>query len=80
MKQKKYVQQALGKVSKNSLIIEYHFRNKKSIMFIVTLTILLLDSGVCIPLNKRIELNLKSKVKLQKRKYEPEQILRLLDR
>ena len=42
-------------ISLGNLITYFHFRNLKSI---VTFTILLFDSGVCLPFNNRNVLNL----------------------
>ena len=39
-------------ISLENLIINFHVRNQKSITFFVTFTLLLFDSGVCLPLNK----------------------------
>ena len=63
-------------ISLGILIINFHFRNKKSITFFVTFTILLFYSGVCLPFNKRNALNLK-KIKSRKIKIERNQISRL---
>ena len=55
-----------------NLIIKFHLRNKKSITFFVTFTLLQFDIEVCLPLNKRNELNLsqtaKSKPEKSKKK------------
>ena len=37
---------------------KFHFRNQKSITVFETLTLLLFNSGVCLPFNKGNELNL----------------------
>ena len=57
---------SIGKtfVSLGNLIINFHFRNRKSITFFGTFTILLFDSGVCLPFNNRNAMNLK-KIKRQ---------------
>ena len=68
---------SIGKtfISLGNLIINLHFRNQKSITFFVTFTLLLFDSGVCLPFNKRNELNLKRnhKPNREKTKIEREQ-------
>ena len=43
--------------SPRNLKIKFHFR--KSITFFMTFTILLFDSGVCLPFNQEKDLNLK---------------------
>ena len=45
-------------ISLGNLIINFHFRNQKSITFFQTFTLLLFESGVCFPFNKRNALNL----------------------
>ena len=44
---------SIGKtfITLGNLIINFHFRNKKSTTFLKTLTLLLFDSGVCLPYN-----------------------------
>ena len=44
-------------ISLGNLRIEYHFRNWKSIRFLVTFRFLLFDSGVCLAFNKGNDLN-----------------------
>ena len=60
-----------------NLIINFDFRNKKSITFFATFTIFLFNSGFCLPFNNRNTLNLKKKsqVKPRKIKIEREQNL-----
>ena len=63
--------------SLGNLIINFHFRNRKSITFFVTITLLLFDSGICLPFNNGNALNLKnhkpnrerSKLSVSKFKY-----------
>ena len=51
---------SIGKtfISLGNLIINFHFRNSKSINFFVTVTFLLFDGGFCLPVNNRNALNL----------------------
>ena len=46
-------------ISLGSQIINFHFQNQKSITFFVTFTLLLFDSGVCLPFNNGNGLNFK---------------------
>ena len=55
-------------ISLGYLIIYFHFRNQKSITFIVTFTFLLFDSGFCLPLNNGNALNLKRNHKSNREK------------
>ena len=57
--------------------IKFHFQNKKPIRFFATFTLLLFDRVVCLPFNKRNELNLKRNQKSNHEKSNIEQILRL---
>ena len=54
---------SIGKtfISLGNLTTNFHFQNKKLITFFVTFTILLFDSGVCLPFNNRNALKLKNK-------------------
>ena len=47
-------------ISLENLIINFHFRNLKSIMFFVTFTLFLFDSGVFPPFNNENALNLRN--------------------
>ena len=58
--------------SLRNLIINFHFRNQKSITFFVTFTLLLFDSGVCLPFNNGNALNLKKKSPVKPRKVKTE--------
>ena len=46
---------SIGKtfISLGNLIVNFHFRNKKSITFFETFTLLLLDRGVSLPFNNK---------------------------
>ena len=46
-------------ISLRTLIINFHFRNEKPTTFFVNYTLLLFDSGVCLPFNNRNAMNLK---------------------
>ena len=46
-------------ISLGNLIINFHFLNLNSITFFVTFTLLLFDSGVCLPINNGNAPNLK---------------------
>ena len=59
-------------ISLGNLIINFHFRNQKSITFDVTFTFLLFDRGVCLPFNNGNALNLKKKVQVKPRKTKTE--------
>ena len=50
---------SIGKtsISLGNLIINFHFRNSKSITFFETFTLLLFDSGTRLPFNNRNALN-----------------------
>ena len=47
-------------ISLGNLIINFHFRNQKSITFFVTFTLLLLDSGICLTFNNENAESLKN--------------------
>ena len=47
-------------ISLGNLIINLHFRNKKSITFFVSFTLLLFDSGVSLPFSNGNALNFKN--------------------
>ena len=55
-------------ISLRNLIINFRFRNKKSITFFVTFTLLLSNSGVCLPFNDENALNLKRNHKSNREK------------
>ena len=55
-------------ISLGNLIINFQFRNEKFIKFFVNFTILLFDSGVCLPFNNRKALNLKINEKSNRKK------------
>ena len=61
---------SIGKtfISLGNLIINFQFRNSKSITFFVTVTFLLLDGGFCLPVNNRNALNLKRNHKSNREK------------
>ena len=52
---------SIGKtfISLGNLIINFHFRNQKSITIFVTFTILVIDKGVFLPFNNGNALDLK---------------------
>ena len=62
-------------ISQGNSKIKFHLRNKKPITFFVTFTLLLFDSGLCLPLSTGNELNLKRNQKSNRKKniVEPEQ-------
>ena len=69
---------SIGKtfISPGNLIINFHFRNKKSITFFMTFLFLLFDSGVCLPFDNGNALLKKSHVKPRKIKIERESFLK----
>ena len=61
---------SIGKtfISLGYLIINFHFRNKRSITFFVTFTFLMFDSGFCLRFNNVNALNLKRNHKSNREK------------